>query len=107
MASSILGVDIGGTKVAAGLVNETGEILSRVRVPMIASGSAEDGFNSVCRAIDSAMQSNAAVRAIGVSSPGPLDPKLGVILKTPNLPCWKDFPLLDEIEQKYGLPVRV
>ena len=108
MASSILGVDIGGTKVAAGLVNEAGEILCRFRVPMIADRSAEDAFNSVCGAIDWVMQSSAApVRAIGVSSPGPLDPRRGVILKTPNLPCWKDFPLLDEIEQKYGLPTRV
>jgi glucokinase len=108
MASSVLGVDIGGTKVAAGLVNEAGEILSHIRVPMVSGRSAEDGFNSVCSAIDSTMQSGAAsVRAIGVSSPGPLDPKRGVILKTPNLPCWRDFPLLDEIEQKYGLPTRV
>jgi glucokinase len=30
-----------------------------------------------------------------------------VIIKTPNLPCWKNFPLLDEIEQKYGIPTRV
>jgi glucokinase len=108
MASSVLGVDIGGTKVAAGLVNDAGEILSHVRVPMIASGSAEEGFDSVCNAISSVMESSAAgVRAIGVSSPGPLDPGRGVILKTPNLPCWRNFPLLDAIEQKYGLPTRV
>jgi len=108
MAPTVLGVDIGGTKVAAGLVNEAGEILSHVRVPMVAERTAADGFNSVCRAIDSAMQLGAGpVRAIGVSSPGPLDPRRGVILKTPNLPCWRNFPLLDEIEQKYGLPTRV
>lgn len=108
MAATVLGVDIGGTKVAAGLVNEAGEILFHVRVPMVAEGSADDGFNSVCDAIESAMQSGGEpVRAIGVSSPGPLDPTRGVILKTPNLPCWRNFPLLEKIEQKYGLPTRV
>jgi glucokinase len=108
MASSVLGVDIGGTKVAAGLVSEAGEILSQVRVPMITDRSPEEGFTSVCQAIDSALESNAtSVRAIGVSSPGPLDPGRGVILKTPNLPCWRNFPLLEQIQQKYGLPTRV
>src|SRR5215467_12911659 len=108
MASSILGVDIGGTKVAAGLVSEAGEILHQVRVPMIADRGPEEGFNSVCQAIDSVFESNGTpVRAIGVSSPGPLDPRRGVILKTPNLPCWRNFPLLERIEQKYGLPARV
>jgi glucokinase len=108
MASSILGVDIGGTKVAAGLVSEAGKILSQFRIPMVADSGPEEGFHSVCQAIDSALKSNTTpVRAIGVSSPGPLDPRRGVILKTPNLPCWRNFPLLERIEQKYGLPTRV
>ena len=108
METPVLGVDIGGTNVAAGLVNEAGVILSQFRVPMIADRSAEEGFHSVCQAIDLAMSSAAGpIRAIGVSSPGPLDPRRGVILKTPNLPCWRDFPLLDAIEQKYGFATRV
>src|SRR5262249_55297571 len=108
MKSLVLGVDIGGTKVAAGLVNDAGKILSQVRLPMAADGSAEDAFASVCRVIDLALQSSAApAGAIGVSSPGPLDPYSGVILKTPNLPCWRNFPLLEQIEQRYGLPTRV
>src|SRR5262245_31604595 len=108
MTSLVLGVDIGGTKVAAGLVDGSGEILSQVRFPMLADGNAEDGFSSVCRAIDAAMPANAGpLRAIGVSAPGPLDPYQGVILKTPNLACWRNFPLRERIEQKYGLPTRV
>ena len=108
MQIPVLGVDIGGTKVASGLVTEHGEILSQFRVPMVPDRSAEEGFQSVSQAIDLAMRSAAGpVRAIGVSSPGPLDPRRGVILKTPNLPCWRDFPLLDAIAQKYGLPTRV
>src|SRR5215467_9284273 len=44
------------------------------------------------------------VRAIGVSSPGPLDPKTGTVLQTPNLPCWRNFPLLSRIVERYQLP---
>jgi glucokinase len=62
----------------------------------------------VHEAIRSALQSSAEpVRAIGISSPGPLDPKRGLILKTPNLPCWQDFPIRAQTEQKHGLPVRL
>jgi len=108
MSTSVLGVDIGGTKVAAGPVNAAGEILSKVRVPMVAGGTAADAMSCVHEAIRSALQSSAEpVRAIGISSPGPLDPKRGVILKTPNLPCWQDFPIRELTEEKYGLPVRL
>jgi glucokinase len=101
----VLGVDIGGTKVAAGLVNENGEILSKTRVPMIVNGSAEVAMACVHRAMDDAMRSAAGrVHAIGVSSPGPLDLIKGIVLKTPNLPCWQNFPLLSQVEHRYGLP---
>jgi glucokinase len=108
MANAVLGVDIGGTKVAAGPVNEAGEILHKVRVEMVADRTSADAMACVHRAIRSAMdEPSEPIRAIGISSPGPLDPRRGVILKTPNLPCWKDFPLLDAVEQEYGLPTRV
>lgn len=37
----------------------------------------------------------------------PLDPNTGVIINPPNLPCWREFPLADEISQKYKVPVKV
>jgi glucokinase len=108
MASYVLGVDIGGTKVAAGPVNEAGEILSKVRVPMVTDRTAADAMACVHEAIQSALQSAPEpARAIGISSPGPLDQKRGIVLKTPNLPCWQDFPIRDVVEQKYGLPTRL
>jgi glucokinase len=105
----VLGVDIGGTKVAAGLVNAAGEIVAKARVPMDATGTAAQAMDCVHQAIDKVLAGAApgSVGAIGVSSPGPLDPHSGIVLHTPNLPCWIDFPLRREIEQRYGLPVRL
>ena len=104
----VLGVDIGGTKVAAGLVNEAGEILSKTRVPMVVTGSAADAMDCVHRAIEAAMKmSPAPIQAIGISSPGPLDPKEGIVLNTPNLPCWRNFALLKEVTGRYGLRTQV
>jgi glucokinase len=106
----VLGVDIGGTKVAAGLVNSAGEIVAKARVPMHAGGTASQALDCVYQAIDKALalpQAKEKVSAIGLSSPGPLDPHTGIVLHTPNLPCWINFPLRKNVEQRYGIPVRL
>jgi glucokinase len=104
-----LGVDIGGTKVAVGLVNSRGQIRHAARAPMAARGEAEQGFRAVLNAIDSVMpQARAArVRAIGVCAPGWVESEKGVLLSATNLPCWRNFPLARKIEKHYGLPTRL
>jgi glucokinase len=105
----IIGVDIGGTKVAAALVSESGEITHKTRVPMVSTGDAAAGFAAVSEAIGAiyAAVPQATVTGIGICSPGPLDPKTGVVLNPPNLPCWRNFPLAAEIEKTFGVPSRV
>ena len=108
--SKILGVDIGGTKVAVGLVDLTGKIIVESRKPMVAHGTAEEGLQAVTTAIDSfaaSLSGNASFQSIGLCAPGPLDPKSGVILNPPNLPCWRNYPLGERIAQKYQLPVKL
>ena len=109
-SGSILGVDIGGTKVAVGLVDRDGKILAQGRKPMTASGTPEAALQAVTGAIDllsSSSVSSARFESIGICAPGPLDPKMGIVLNPPNLPCWRDFPLVEKITRQYGLPVRL
>jgi glucokinase len=107
----VVGVDIGGTKVAAGLVDHIGNIKTQIRTPMAASGDARDGLSAVLSAIDLVLSKDPKVRSlirgIGICSPGPLDPKTGVVLNPPNLPCWRNFPLAAEVEKVYGVAVRI
>ncbi|MGZ4787947.1 MAG: ROK family protein [Terriglobales bacterium] len=106
--SPILGVDIGGTKVAVGLVDHDGKILSQGRKPMAANGTAEAGLQAVVGAIDSLASSSAAgIHSIGICAPGPLDPKAGIVLNPPNLPCWRNFLLAEKISSLYRVPVKV
>jgi glucokinase len=111
--SCTLGVDIGGTKVAAGLVNAQGEIVYQTRVPMVSQEDAAAGFQSVISAIRSVCADRPGetgphqLAGIGICSPGPLDPESGVVLNPPNLPCWRNFPLGAELHRTFGLPVRV
>jgi glucokinase len=104
-----LGVDIGGTKVAVGLVARDGKILSQGRQPMIANGTPEAALQAVTDAIDSliATVTGDGIQSIGICAPGPLDPKTGIVLNPPNLPCWRNFPLAEKIASKYRVPVKV
>jgi glucokinase len=108
-----VGVDVGGTKVAAGLVNSAGEITHQTRVPMAAADAAA-GLAAVTSAIDSvraASHPNAELQGlisgIGICAPGPLDPRTGIVINPPNLPGWRDFPLADLVSKAYRVPVRV
>lgn len=106
-----VGVDVGGTKVAAGLVDARGEILASLRKPMVADRDAAAGLDSVTSAIDALFAENAgareSIRGIGICAPGPLDPHSGVVINPPNLKCWRDFPLAAEISRRYGVAVKV
>src|SRR5258708_29011568 len=108
-----IGVDVGGTKVAAGLVNSSGEITHQMRVPMVAE-DAVAGLAAVISAIDSVRAAaklepniQGSISGIGICAPGPLDPRTGVVINPPNLPGWRNFPLAAEISKAYRLPVRV
>jgi glucokinase len=101
----ILGVDIGGTKVAVGLVDSDGKIVAQDRKAMAANGTADAALHSVTDAIDTLL--TPAVPSIGICAPGPLDPKAGIVLNPPNLRAWRDFPLGEKIREKYRLPVKL
>jgi glucokinase len=101
-----LGVDVGGTKVAAGLVNGAGEIVFKHRNPMNPRGTSEEGLAAVKTAINAALAvADASIKGIGIISPGPLDPKSGIILNPPNLPCWQNYPLVKRLAEAYSMPV--
>lgn len=106
----VVGVDIGGTKVAAGLVNAQGEILARSRTPMATAGPPSSGLTAVSTAIlglfpDSSAQND--ITAIGICAPGPLSPKTGVIINPPNLAIWHNYPLAEEMRRVFNVPVKI
>jgi glucokinase len=108
-----VGVDVGGTKVAAGLVDSAGEITHQTRVPMVAAdataglAAVNAAIDSVCAAASFNPESRGLICGIGICAPGPLDPRTGIVINPPNLPGWRNFPLADLISKAYRLPVRV
>jgi glucokinase len=101
-----IGVDLGGTKIAAARVTADGSILERIRLDT----RAQDGPDRVIARIETVIGRLAQgqdVKGVGVAAPGPLDGRTGVIYSPPNLPGWDAIPLKERLEQRFGWPVRV
>jgi len=82
-----IGIDIGGTKVAGGLVDACGEIHVRSRTPMVTTGDASKGLAAVSAAIQALFPDAAErprIEAIGICAPGPLNPLTGMIINPPR-----------------------
>ncbi len=104
----VLGIDIGGTKLAAGIVDASGRILARGEVPTLAAEGPERVLErtiqlskDLLRALDVSVD---AVRRIGIGCAGPVDRQAGLILNPPNLPGWVRVPLVEHIEKALSLP---
>ena len=107
----IVGVDIGGTNLRAGLVPFAGgEPAGMMSAPTRAEAGAGRVVDRVAEMIRAAMEAVGAgdgeggVAGVGVGVPGPLDRERGIVIETPNL-GWREVPLRDMIARRLGLPV--
>jgi glucokinase len=103
-----VGLDVGGTSMKAGVVDDAGKPLSNVSLPTEAERGQEFGLQRMCesiqRAADEAGVSLSRIAAIGVATPGTMDIPAGIILDPPNLKPWQNVPVRRHIEEKFGLP---
>lgn len=102
----VLAVDIGGTKIAAGIVDESGRLLRQARQPTPHVGGSEEVWRAAETAIADALAGE-TVSGVGVSSAGPIHLPTGSISPI-NIPAWRDFPILERIAAAVpGVPVRL
>lgn len=111
MKNHVVGIDIGGTKLATVVADSTGHILSKVRKPTLAERGPEYArqllFEMVRETVGRASLEQSSVSAIGVSCGGPLDTKTGVVYSPPNLPGWDALPLKAQLESEFQIPVTI
>ncbi|MFF3728963.1 ROK family glucokinase [Streptomyces sp. NPDC002476] len=98
-----IGVDIGGTKIAAGVVDEEGRILSMFKVPT--PSTAGGIVDAIADAVSGASEGH-RIDAVGIGAAGYVDDKRATVLFAPNID-WRHEPLKDKVEQRVGLPVVV
>ena len=111
MKKHVVGIDIGGTKLATVVADDTGKILSKVRRPTRAEKGPEYAiqllFEMVYEGISQTGLEQKAISAIGVSCGGPLDTETGVVYSPPNLPGWDTFPLKTRLESEFKIPATI
>jgi glucokinase len=107
MAQHILGIDLGGTKVSAAVLDSAGLIIARARAKTRAWRDDEEVFSTIAevghRAIQEAGLALDQLGAVGIGAPGPIDFDTGYIIETANL-RFKNFPLGPRIAEEFGRP---
>jgi glucokinase len=103
-----LAVDIGGTKLAAGLVTGAGEVVARRSVPTPRDGGAEALWDRLAALVRDVVAGAGAGEPVvcGVGCGGPMAPG-GEAVSPLNIPAWRDFPLRSRLADLLGLPVHV
>jgi glucokinase len=110
MPKLIVGVDVGGTKVAGGLVTLKGQLAKVLVVPTHAEEGFKSSYSQIVHLIERLIKLAGGrdnVAGVGVCTPGPLNPKSGVVINPPNLPGWRNIRLARLLEKDFHLPARV
>jgi len=98
-----IGVDIGGTKIAVGLVSSVGKVIDRIIEPTVFYNQEKGTIQQIIRMINSIRSRNKdkKVVSIGVGCPGPLDPHKGIIYAPPNMKGWNKVYLGRELRKHF------
>lgn len=103
---AVLGIDLGGTKLAAAVFSETGEVLTKEKVVLGDRQGAEVGL-LITEHVKKYLSSRPSLQSVGVSVPGISHHETGRVW-APNIPGWEDYPLLQELQQVAGrIPVNI
>ncbi len=105
----MIAVDVGGTKMAAGLVDDAGRLTHRgqIATPRHGERDAERLWEELVALVDPVAQAvEGRAVAIGVGCGGPMSPG-GTTVSPLNIAAWRDFPLLGRLAERYGLPTAV
>lgn len=97
-------IDIGGTKIAVGVVDENGRVQARRECPTDAARGYRDAIGRMCSMLREAVRAGARpIDGIGIGSTGPVDPFTGVIGKLDFLPGWEGSPLVEDLAREFGV----
>lgn len=100
----ILGIDLGGTNLRVGLVDD-GKIIRIEETSILYSVKQDDVLNCIYELIDRFIDND--IQGIGIGVPSVVDPEKGIVYEVQNIPSWKEVHLKKLLQEKYKLPVYV
>ncbi|MFR8642509.1 MAG: ROK family protein [Monoglobus pectinilyticus] len=105
-----LGIDLGGTNIAAGIVNKNGEILKKLSCPTLPGRPFDEIIGDMAELCSNLLSISSItedeIKAIGIGSPGAIDNKNGVVLYAGNL-NWTNAAICDELNKYYNIPINL
>ncbi len=99
---SVIGVDLGGTKILSGKVCNA-EMIEKFKVQVPKNGTEDEVLQAICNTIDNIIDNS--VSGIGIGVPGIVDIDKGIVYDVQNIPSWEKVYLKDILEEKYQIPV--
>ena len=107
----IVGIDIGGTKIAVSLGTPKGKVLDKTVFSAGKTKKASELISQIQSSISELLSARALkkqdVLGIGVAVPGAIDPRQEIVLKSPNSPYWENFPIKPVLMRKFRVPAFV
>jgi glucokinase len=104
-----VGIDLGGTNIKVGVVDDLGQTLSWLSIPTEVESGPEDAARRMGAAVHQAVRDAglepAAVARVGLGSPGGMDIPSGMLTTVINLAGWDNFPIRDRVSHHCGMPV--
>jgi glucokinase len=101
-----VGIDLGGTNIKFGVVNSSGRIVRRAKIPTLAANGPKKALRRIIATIRKFAR-DYDVTQVGIGVAGLIDHKRGVIRLPPNLPGWDGTPVKETIEKATGIPTSV
>lgn len=104
MTEYIVGIDLGGTRMRAALLDRFLNIVKREEVPTLAEQGPDATITRMKSLVRQILptEDDAHVAGIGISAPGPANPNTGIIVAPPNLPGWHNVPLVEILQKEFG-----
>jgi glucokinase len=104
-----LGIDLGGTNIKAGVVDQNGQPLSSISIATEAERGPDVGLDNLAAAGKKAVKESGLdwdrIAAVGLGSPGTMDLQAGMLLEPPNLPGWDNLPICKLLAGRLNKPV--
>jgi glucokinase len=104
-----IGVDVGGTSIKIGVVDDLGRTLAYTSFPTEGEKDTADAIRRITSVVQHLLSSSrlasSEVAAVGLGTPGPMDIKRGYILDPTNIPGWRHYPIRDRLSEALGKPV--
>jgi len=108
-APFFVGIDLGGTNIKVGLVDDLGRTLSWLSIPTVVEKGAEHAAHRMGEAVHQAIREAGLkpddIAGVGLGSPGGMDIPSGMLTTVINLTGWDNFPICDRVSHHCGMPV--